>query len=78
MSRSGLLDDAGKSEFTNLDNVMKDGKDQGELFAEITEKSGFDKASTVGATEGGFIATSYALYFLSRRLASLPWHGCLI
>jgi pimeloyl-ACP methyl ester carboxylesterase len=57
-----LIGDAGKSEFTSLKHIMKDGRDQAELYAEITDKLGVGKAYVVGASEGGFIGTSYALY----------------
>lgn len=56
------IGDAGKSEYANLENVMRDGRDQAELYTEITEKLGVDFADVVGASEGGFIATNYALY----------------
>jgi len=61
-----LIGDAGKSEFTTLDHIMKDGKDQAELYTEITHKLGVDKAYVAGASEGGFIGTNYALYHPER------------
>jgi pimeloyl-ACP methyl ester carboxylesterase len=61
-----LIGDAGKSEFDSLDNVMKDGKDQANLYYEITEKLGVDNAYVVGASEGGFIGTNFALYHPER------------
>jgi pimeloyl-ACP methyl ester carboxylesterase len=57
-----LIGDAGKSEFASMDNIMKDGRDQAELYSEITNKLGVEKAYVVGASEGGFIASNYALY----------------
>jgi len=57
-----LIGDAGKSAFTSLDNIMKDGQDQAVLYTEITEELGVDKAYVVGASEGGFIGTNYALH----------------
>ncbi len=36
------------------------------LYAEITEKLGVDKAYVVGASEGGFIGTNYALHYPER------------
>ena len=47
-----LIGDAGKSEFTSLDRVLKTGQDQAELYAEIADKLGVDKAFVVGASEG--------------------------
>ena len=61
-----LIGDAGKSEFSNLKEVMKDGKDQADLYKEITEKLGVETACVVGASEGGFIGTNYALYHPER------------
>jgi pimeloyl-ACP methyl ester carboxylesterase len=61
-----LIGDAGKSEFTTLDHIMKDGRDQAELYTEITDKLGVDKAYVVGASEGGFIGSNYALHHPER------------
>lgn len=58
-----LIGDAGKSEFTSLDKVMKTGQDQANLYAEIADKLGVRRAYVVGASEGGFIATNYALHY---------------
>ena len=57
-----LIGDAGKSEFTSLKHIMKNGRDQAELYTEITNQLGVEKAYVVGASEGGFIGTNYALY----------------
>ena len=61
-----LIGDVGKSEFTTLDHIMKDGRDQAELYTEITDQLGVDKAYVVGASEGGFIGSNYALYHPER------------
>ena len=61
-----LIGDAGKSEFTSLKHILKTGQDQAELYAEITDKLGVGKAYVVGASEGGFIGTNYALYHPER------------
>jgi len=61
-----LIGDVGKSEFSNLDNIMKTGHDQAVLYAEIADKLGVEKAVVVGASEGGFIASNYALHFPER------------
>lgn len=45
---------------------MKTGRDQAELYAEITGKLGVEKAHVVGASEGGFIGSNYALHFPER------------
>ena len=58
-----LIGDAGKSEFTNLDRIMKDGRDQAVLYAEIADMLEVGKAFVVGASEGGFIASNYALHY---------------
>lgn len=57
-----LIGDAGKSEFASLENIMKDGRDQAALYTEITDKLGVEKAYVVGASEGGFIGTNFALH----------------
>jgi pimeloyl-ACP methyl ester carboxylesterase len=57
-----LIGDAGKSEFSSLDNIMKTGRDQAKLYSEIADSLGVDQAFIVGASEGGFIATNLALY----------------
>ena len=57
-----LIGDAGKSEYASLKYVMKDGHDQADLYTEITQKLGLTSACVVGASEGGFIGTNYALY----------------
>jgi pimeloyl-ACP methyl ester carboxylesterase len=61
-----LIGDAGKSEYADLDSIMKTGRDQAELYAEITEKLGVGKTYVVGASEGGFIGSNYALHFPDR------------
>jgi pimeloyl-ACP methyl ester carboxylesterase len=57
-----LIGDAGKSEYTSLEQIMKNGRDQARLYTEITDKLGVDKAFVAGASEGGFIGSNYALY----------------
>jgi len=57
-----LIGDAGKSEYTSLDHIMKNGQDQARLYAEISDKLGIEKAYVAGASEGGFIGSNYALY----------------
>ncbi len=61
-----LIGEAGKSEFASLENIMKNGQDQAALYAEIADKLGVGKAYMVGASEGGFIGTNYALYHPER------------
>ncbi len=56
------IGDAGKSEYADIAGSMKTGRDQAELYAEIADKLGVGKSSVVGASEGGFIGTNYALY----------------
>jgi pimeloyl-ACP methyl ester carboxylesterase len=61
-----LIGDAGKSKFASLDNIMKDGHDQAELYREISENLDVDKAFVVGASEGGFIGSNYAIDYPER------------
>jgi len=56
------LGDAGKSVLSDLDNYPQDGQAQSELYTQITERLGIERAYVVGASEGGFIGTNYALY----------------
>ena len=57
-----LIGDAGRSEYESLDNRMRDGQDEAELYAEIADQLGIARAHVVGASEGGFIGTQFALY----------------
>ena len=61
-----LIGDVGKSEFDDLDNILKTGRDQAGLYAEITAKLGVDKVYVVGASDGGFVGTNYALHYPER------------
>jgi len=56
------LGDAGRSELSRLDHYPQNGQAQAELHTEVTEKLGVERAYVVGASEGGFIGTNYALY----------------
>jgi pimeloyl-ACP methyl ester carboxylesterase len=56
------IGDAGKSVLNDLDNYPQDGQDQSDLYTEITEELGVERAYVVGASEGGFIGSNYALY----------------
>lgn len=57
-----LIGDAGRSEYDSLDNRVRDGQDEAELYAEITDQLGVGQAYVVGASEGGFIGTQFALH----------------
>jgi pimeloyl-ACP methyl ester carboxylesterase len=61
-----LIGDAGKSKYTDFSNIMKTGRDQADLYAEITDELGVEKAYVVGASEGGFIGSNYALHYPER------------
>ncbi len=61
-----LIGDAGKSEFTTLEHILKTGKDQADLYAEICDSLGIDKAYVVGASEGGFIGSNFAIHYPER------------
>lgn len=56
------LGDAGRSKLNSRDHYTQDGQAQAELHTEITDKLGIERAYVVGASEGGFIGTNYALY----------------
>jgi pimeloyl-ACP methyl ester carboxylesterase len=57
-----LIGDVGRSQLASMDNRLESGLDQAELYAEITKKLGVERACVVGASEGGFIGTNYALH----------------
>jgi len=61
-----LLGDAGKSEFHSLDKVFHDKQQQADLYAEIMDVLGISKAYLAGASEGGFIASNFALHYPQR------------
>jgi pimeloyl-ACP methyl ester carboxylesterase len=61
-----LISDAGKSRFASMDHIMKTGQDQADLYAEIADQLGVEKAVVVGASEGGFIASHFALHYPER------------
>jgi pimeloyl-ACP methyl ester carboxylesterase len=56
------IGDAGKSVLLNLDNYPRDGRALSDFYREITNKLGVESAYVVGASQGGFIGTNYALY----------------
>jgi pimeloyl-ACP methyl ester carboxylesterase len=56
------LGDAGRSELYNRNYYPRDGQALAELYREVAEKLGVERAYVVGASEGGFIGTNYALY----------------
>jgi pimeloyl-ACP methyl ester carboxylesterase len=68
------LGDAGRSKLSDVENYPQDGQQQGELYAEIADKLGVEKAYVVGASEGGFIGTNYAL-FAPERVEKLALLG---
>ncbi len=61
-----LISDAGKSRFASMDHIMKTGQDEADLYAEIADQLGVEKAFVVGASEGGFIASNLAIYYPER------------
>lgn len=60
------LGDVGKSEYTDIDNILKDGEDQADLYAEIADQLGIEKAVVVGASDGGAIASYFAIHYPER------------
>jgi len=61
-----LISDAGKSRFTSMDHIMKTGQDEADLYAEIANQLGVETAVVVGASEGGFIASHFAIHYPER------------
>lgn len=68
-----LIGDAGRSEYASLDDVMRTGRDQADLYAALMDGLGIGRAFVVGASEGGFIASNLALHHPERvrRMALL-------
>jgi pimeloyl-ACP methyl ester carboxylesterase len=61
-----LISDAGKSRFTSMGHIMKTGQDEADLYANIADQLGVEKAVVVGASEGGFIASHFAIHYPER------------
>ena len=61
-----LIGDAGKSEYADLTHIMKTGKDQADLYADITKQLGVESAFVVGGSEGGFIGSNYTMFYPER------------
>ncbi len=56
------IGDVGRSELDDLVHFPGDGEALSDLVADVSGKLGVERASVVGASQGGFIATSYALH----------------
>jgi pimeloyl-ACP methyl ester carboxylesterase len=56
------IGEAGRSALDDRTMFPGDGESLCDLYVEITDELGVDKAYIVGASNGGFIATNYALY----------------
>jgi pimeloyl-ACP methyl ester carboxylesterase len=56
------IGDAGKSALSDLENFPQDGPALADLYTDISNQLGAEHAYVVGASQGGFIGTNYALY----------------
>ena len=56
------IGDAGKSVLADVDHAPADGAALAELYAGLMDRLGVTKASFIGASQGGFIATNIALH----------------
>lgn len=56
------IGDVGRSELTDLEHSPGDGRALSDLVAHISEELGVERAPVVGASQGGFTATNYALH----------------
>jgi len=61
-----LISDVGKSEYADMKHIMKNGRDEADLYAEIADRLGVEKSLVVGASEGGFVGSNYAMYYPER------------
>jgi pimeloyl-ACP methyl ester carboxylesterase len=60
------IGEAGKSVLDDPVNYPKDGKSLSELYMDIMDKLGVEQSYLIGASNGGYIATSCALYAPAR------------
>ncbi len=60
------LGEVGKSELNDPTKYPPNGKAYADLHVEISDALGIEKAYVVGASFGGYMATSYALYYPER------------
>lgn len=56
-----LIGDAGKSEYADLENAMSSRQDLADHYAEVMDLLDLESAAVIGASEGGFIASTLAL-----------------
>ena len=56
------IGDAGRSVLDDIEKYPNDGKSLSELYTEIMDTLGVQKACFIGASQGGFISTNMALY----------------
>ncbi|MGD2078098.1 MAG: alpha/beta hydrolase [Chloroflexota bacterium] len=56
------IGDAGKSALRDLDSFPRDGQALSDFYVAIADDLGIDSAYVVGASQGGFIGTNYALH----------------
>lgn len=60
------IGEPGKSVLKDIDKFPQNGKDLADLYDEIRQKLGLEKVYIVGASNGGFIAANYAIYYPDR------------
>jgi pimeloyl-ACP methyl ester carboxylesterase len=56
------IGDVGRSELIDLEAFPADGQALSDLIVDLTDQLGVERAAVVGASQGGFIATNYALH----------------
>jgi pimeloyl-ACP methyl ester carboxylesterase len=56
------IGDVGRSQLADLDHFPGDGRALSDLIAHVSGELGVDRAPVAGASQGGFIATNYALH----------------
>ena len=60
------IGESGKSELSDINHFPQNGAEWSDLLVEITNKLGVEKAYVVGASNGGFLALNYAIYYPER------------
>jgi pimeloyl-ACP methyl ester carboxylesterase len=60
------IGEPGKSELSDINHFPQNGAEWSDLLVDITDKLGVSKAYVVGASNGGFLALSYAIHYPER------------
>jgi len=62
----GTIGEVSRSVLSDINHYPQNGKEWSDLLVEITDALGIEKTLVVGASNGGFLATNYAIYYPER------------